>query len=324
MLPDHDAVQTSAGRLSLHLGVVVAAAFTGYVRLVTDVARVTELPPAQVMNRPDLTGALQAAVRTAASHAATLVRQAWQHGGGETGSPYLDAAVSDISSAMADLHGQVSGIVREELASSSPDVDGRVQQAVGDAVTEAVTRMRMSLESAAGASHTGAVIAEGRRLEQQGQHVMKVWRSRLSQRTCRWCRALDGVMVPLGDDFPHGDPVALEQNRTRRVATPAGARRYRRSLGQPIILTHPPKVWLGRLPGPRRHPRCECWLELHILTEAGPPPPPLRSEETAERMYVRASDIAALPEPQYTGLMAFLHAATHELGQVLRRLKGLG
>jgi hypothetical protein len=319
MPPDHDAVQAAADRLSLHLGVVVAAAFTGYVRRVSDSA----LSPALIMNRPDMIGALATAVRTADGHAATLVRQAWQHGGGDPGSRYLGAAVSDTSRSLADLHGQISGIVREELASPKPDVAGRVQQAVSGVVAEAVTRMRMSLESAAGASHTEAVIAEGRRLQQQGQHVMKVWRSRLSRRTCRWCRALDGAMVPLDDDFPHGDPVALEQERTRRVATPAGVRRYRRSVGQPIIFTHPPRVWLGRLAGPKRHPRCECWLELHILTEAGPPPARLRSEETGGRMYVRASDIAELPESQYTGIVGFLRAATHELGQVLRRLKGL-
>jgi hypothetical protein len=320
--PDHDAVQTAADRLSLHLSTVVAAAFTGYMRHLDDAVRSSPRAAPQIFDRPDLQDYLMSALRTAHTHADTLIRQAWSHGGGSTG-PYLDKALSDAAGALNELRGQISGIVREELASPRPDVAGRLQAAVSDAVVRTSTRMRMSLESAAGASHTEAVIAEGRQLQQQGQHVMKVWRSRLSRRTCRWCRELDGVMIPLDDDFPHGDPVALEQSRTRRVATPAGVRRYRRSMGQPIILTHPPRVWLGRLPGPKRHPRCECWLELHILTEAGPPPAPLRSEEPAERMYARASDIAALPEPQYMSLMAFLRAATHELGQVLRRLKGL-
>jgi hypothetical protein len=323
VVPSPDVVQAAADRLSLHLGVVAAASFTGYIRALDAAVRNSPRPANQILSRPDLTEALSYSLRVAHGHTATLIQQAWQHGGGDPESIYRHAALSGAAGALNELRGQIDGIVREELGTPAPDPAHRIQQAVSDAVTKVVTRMRMSLESAAGASHTEAVIAEGRQLQQQGQHVMKVWRSRLSRRTCRWCRELDGVMIPLDDDFPHGDPVALEQSRTRRVATPAGVRRYRRSMGQPIILTHPPRVWLGRLPGPKRHPRCECWLELHILTEAGPPPAPLRSEEPAERMYVRASDIAELPEPQYMGLMAFLRAATHELGQVLRRLKGL-
>jgi hypothetical protein len=319
-----EASAAAAHRLAAQLGVSVAASFGSYIRHLSDLLRNNPRPANEIFSSPGLSDALTRSISIAHAQASALVTRAWTSaGGGPEDSPALDVLRGEVAVMIGDLRGQIEGIVREQLGTPAADPVTRITDAVGDAVQSVVTRARMSVEMAASVSRTEAVIAEGHQLQRQGQHVMKVWRSRLSRRTCRWCRELDGVMVPLDDDFPHGDPVALEQERTRRVATPAGARRYRRSMGQPIIFTHPPRVWLGRLPGPKRHPRCECWLELHILTEAGTPPQPLRSEEASERMYVRASDIAELPEPQYLSLMAFLRAATHELGQVLRRLKGL-
>jgi hypothetical protein len=322
--PSPEAVQAASSRLQAHLVVAVSAAFDPYIRLLGDVLLNNPRPAGQILVRPDVVQQLEDSIRSAASVAEVLAGQAWRDGGGPDGAAALGVLRGDVARALGDLRGQVEGIVREQMGIPAPGPAGRIQAAVRGAVQGALTRARMSLGMAAGYSRTEAVLAEGRVRQAAGVHVMKVWKSRLSRKTCRWCRELHGMMIPLEDEFPHGDPVALPQDRTRRVATPAGMRRYHRSTGQPIIFTHPPRPWLGRLAGPLRHPRCECWLELVIIHDETPPPsraglPP----PGAERSFVRASDIAALPDPQYRGLIAFLRAATHELGQLLRRLKGL-
>jgi hypothetical protein len=52
-------------------------------------------------------------------------------------------------------------------------------------------------------------------------------------RSCVWCRALHGTVIPLGEEFSHGAPA---QGKHHEIA--------------------PPAVYRGRLTGPPRHPNC--------------------------------------------------------------------
>jgi hypothetical protein len=81
----------------------------------------------------------------------------------------------------------------------------------------------------------------------------------------------------------------------------------------------------GMLPGPPLHPRCRCRIVLvTVQQEGGQATPGQRSPAPqVAGEHLAASDIRAMPEPRYRSLMAFLRAAAHELGLVLRRLAGL-
>jgi hypothetical protein len=278
-----DAVRAVVRRLSVQLGAAVHAA----------------LAPGLRSGLPEVIRHGIAQARAAASE---LLRQAWAVGGGSPGAPALRALQDDLDRAYGEL---------------------QPEQASREAADKLILRSRLALSAAGGLSHTDAVLAEGRRRQAAGEHIMKVWRSRLKPTTCRWCRELHGMMIPLEDEFPHGDPVALPQKRTRHVATPAGAHHYHRGIGSPIIFTFPPKAYLGVLLGPLRHPRCECELELVVVTDEPMPEPAQPRVPAMEAPHVLASDIAALPEAQYQSLISFLRAATHELGQLLRRLRGV-
>jgi hypothetical protein len=67
----------------------------------------------------------------------------------------------------------------------------------------------------------------------------KVWRSRLADNTCKWCRALHGTVLPAGKSFA---PTLL-------------------------ALGYPKKYLYGGLYAPGLHPRCACWLEGVSQTE---------------------------------------------------------
>jgi hypothetical protein len=153
---------------------------------------------------------------------------------------------------------------------------------------------------------------------------MKVWRSRKTKKTCHWCLGLDGIIVELHEEFPHGDPVMRPQSRTRHVATPEGAAHYHRNIGQPIIMTHPPRPYMGVLFGPLRHPHCECWLELFAIPHDEPMPQKLGEVPAPEHHYMSSTVIAEMKTPQYNSLVTFMQAAVHELAQVLRRLRIIG
>jgi hypothetical protein len=315
--------QAAGTRLSLQLSAVVRAflsSFSRHVNLV--VSRHPGMSAREIFAREDVRGLLDANLLAARRTAASLIRQAWGAGGGSSSSPWLEHLLEDADQAFAAFPGQAEGIVREAVLVKRDDTADRAAAAVRNGVDDLVHRVRLSLQVAPGFSHTGSVLEEGRRRTAAGERVMKTWKSRQDARTCRWCRLLHGVTIPLEDEFPHGEPVALPQQRTRHVATPAGAVRYHRAIGQPIILTFPPRVWLGQLLGPPRHPGpCRCWLELTPVTDE-PPPAPLRGPEPGQ-VFLRASEVSAMPEEQYHGMLAFVRAAVHELGQLLRRLKGV-
>jgi hypothetical protein len=190
----------------------------------------------------------------------------------------------------------------------------------------ALASHELSLQVARTAAQTAAVLEAGEEREAAGEQVRKRWVARRDGKTCMWCRFLDGTVVPLHAQFPLPGPVAVQhESATRHVATPAGEARYHQLIGTPIIWTHPPRLYHGLLPGPPLHPRCRCRIVLvAVQEEGGQVTPGGRSPAPqAAGEYLAAVDIRAMPEAKYRSLMAFLRAAIHELGQVLRRLAGL-
>ena len=150
----------------------------------------------------------------------------------------------------------------------SREASGRRAEAVRRAVldwgTQAATRARMTLNSAEGLGGSAALLEAASDRQAAGERLRKRWRRNPSSASCIWCRRLDGVTIGLRDSFaPYlGGPTVLNSGSARRVATPAGAAKYKLPVGAPIIYTHPPQLYHGDLQGPLLHPFCECRLEI--------------------------------------------------------------
>lgn len=171
---------------------------------------------------------------------------------------------------------------------------------------ERALRNGLTVSTAESASAAWTVLLEGRQRELAGETVSKRWRTSRQPpdaRTCHWCRHLNGVTVPLAASFAPHD------------AGPA-------DLAGHGNLTQPPPLYHGRLPGPPRHPRCRCYLEIVVAGEAGEAATviPDGGGQEAPPQFLSSAAIRAMPEDRYQSLLAFLRAATHELGQLLRRL----
>jgi hypothetical protein len=310
-------------RLGQQLSAVVLGALAPAARYL---AAVAEDMPAEsltrLLHRPDVTATLQDVLDEAREAAAAAVQQAWDDTGAP-GHPALSALLRDVDrqlSSVSHLRGEILAAHREGTGPSA---------AVLGYGRKAALRARMSLATAESMGRTEAAIADAVVSEASGQRVRKRWRAHVEKTTCCfWCRKLNGVTIGLHESFaPHlGGPVELPHQRERRVATPAGARRFRQGIGTPIVVTHPPQPYHGDLQGPGLHPFCQCWLEIVRTSPAqareedeDQPPAP-----AAPAGFVSAAHIRELPEARYQALVSFVSAATHELGQVLRRLAGHG
>lgn len=297
-----------------------------------------------LLGRPDVAAALVAAMGEGRESAMTWIEQGWLEAGAAEDHPTYARLQGDITRIFADP-GHLRGLIRHAHASvprdpftpgvhapgDTPDSDAAAAraEAVRAAVTgwgrQAAQRARMALSAAQGYGRTVAALEAAELFLESGERVMKRWARNPLSDSCIWCRRLDGVTLPPGESFaPYlGGPAVLHGASARRVATPAGAARYKLPVGAPIIYTHPPRLYHGDLQGPLLHPFCECKLE--IVRAPGPPAVP--SEQAAGRGhpapsggYLAASDVRAMPEDQYQADLAFLRAAAQELGQVMRRL----
>lgn len=249
----------------------------GYLALVT---RVNPLGSADAMlARPDIDAMLSGALEEAQALAEDLVRQQWYAAGAPVSADetlgHLLADVARIFDALAHLR----GLIRHAHASVPPrgfisgvtqpgdHPSARAAEERGTAVRDAILawarkaalRARMSSSVADGLGGTAATLEDAFAREAAGERLAKRWRAHVESPTCcLWCRRLNGVTIGLRDSFvPYlGDPVAMPQTAPRRVATPAGTRRYGLPAGSPIVWTHPPRPYHGRLQGPVLHPFC--------------------------------------------------------------------
>lgn len=275
----------------------------------------------QLYARPDVEALTGSALDEARDSALAAVEQAWGDEGGPAGHAVLGHLLNDVERAYSPR--LLRAMVRAAYLSvttgqfvpgitppgANPAMESAQQraQAVQDAVTayarRALHRNALSIDVAAGHARTEAQLAEAR---SSGKQLYKRWRAHTESATCcHWCRGLDGVTIPLDESFIYYIGPAVD-------------------LSGHGHLTHPPRPYKNRLPGPKLHPNCRCWLE--IVPEPTAAVPPGGSQEPPAPLpgFLAASEIRAMPEEKYGSLLAFLRAATHELGHMLRRLAGRG
>lgn len=296
---------------------------------------------AALLTRPDVDAVLAQTLDAGRELAADAIRAAWAAASGPQ-SPYLTWLIDDVDRSY-DALGLLRNAIRRAWASVPPQgfVPGQtppgqhpsqraaeeraaaVRAAILEVAAEIALRNQLSLGVATVAAETLAGISHGQDLERAGEHVWKQWlcsHQPPDDRTCHWCRALNGMIIPLRANFPAGTAADLTGHGR---------------------LTRPPRVYHGILPGPPRHPRCRC--RLRILTnlpargvssgssgqggaaaevvDRGPGGEAAAPSPANASGFLAAADIRALPQDKYDGLRAFLLAAVHELGQVLARLR---
>jgi hypothetical protein len=310
----------------------------GYLALVTTV---NPLGSAEtLLARPDVDAVLQGALDEARQAAEDAVRQAWYDAGGPDDAT-LGRLLDDVGRIFDGL-AHLRGVVRAAHASvpqrrfvrgvtpPGEHPSARAAEERGRAVRDAVLgwarkaalRARMAASVAEGHGGTAAALADALAREKAGERLMKRWRAHTeSPSCCVWCRRLDGVTIGLRESFaPYlGTAVAMPQRCERRVASPAGVRRYGLPEGARIIYTHPPRPYHGQLQGPLLHPFCRCWLEIVRAGDGTAVVAPAPAEPSG---FVSADDVRDMPEEAYQADLAFLRAAAHELDQVLKRLAG--
>lgn len=285
----------------------------------------------QLLARPDVDAVLLEALAEARSAARAAVQQEW---GAAPDSPVLASLLGDVDRAY-DALAHLRGLIRHAHAAvpqrhfvagqstpgSHPSAEAAAERgaAVRDAILEfarqVALRNRLSVSVAGGAAHTETVLAQGRARRAAGEKVLKRWvasRDGKDPQSCHWCRTLHGVMIGLDESFlPYlGGPADLAGHGH---------------------LTQPPRPYRGELQGPLLHPHCRCRLEIIRADQAGPEHATtarsdLRKHQIAAgqgqstTQFVTAAQIRAMPEPKYQSLVAFLRAALHELGLILRKL----
>lgn len=271
-----------------------------------------------LLDRPDVQSYLDTALNSAHQTALYAVQQAWNASGtaglGVTRQVLLadvDRAYDeapqlirhDAITAFAAIPGQhFTPGVSTPGTNPERDVAAARAQAVSGAVRNAggsiALRNGLSIDVAASRGRAEAVRAQAAlRQQQTGEELGLRWRNSLyaPERTCPFCKALNGQVIPINGEFPHPQQVGKHK---------------------------PPKLYLGILPGPPLHPHCRCWLEIVVLSEPPPITEPVLQE--AAPAFLTSTQVAAMPEERYQGLMGFLRAAVHELGQFLQRILGLG
>jgi len=329
-------------QLEQQLGAAVRASLAeaaGYLALVT---RNNPRGSADaLLRRPDTDAVLTQALDEARALASDLVRQAWYSDeDAPAQSPVLTWLLDDIDRIFGNL-AHLRGLVRHAHASVAgeqftpgADTPGehpsqRAAERRADAVRDtilnwaatAAVRARMAVSTAGGAGQTAAVLAVAERREAAGERLMKRWKAHVeSPSCCYWCRKLNGVTIALKASFaPYlGGPVPLPRASWQYVRTKAGERRYGLPAGSPVAHVQPPRPYHGELQGPQLHPFCRCRLEIVRAgsTRTGAEPIGVPAG------FIAAADIREMPEESYEASRAFLHAAAHELDQVLKRLAG--
>jgi hypothetical protein len=287
-----------------------------------------------VLGRPDVDAVLQQSLDAARELAQDAVREAWH---GPEGA-YLEWLLADVARQYAaltllraDVRAAWNSVPQAAFVPgvTPPGVNPTTEagQHRAEAIRQAILgfgsslalRSRLTAEVAGTASATVGVMAGGEEQREAGEVVYKQWLCSSQppdERTCPWCCALNGIVVPLHTAFPSGEPADLTGHGR---------------------LTRPPRWYRGWLQGPPRHPRCRCRIVIitppeGVASEAGgqgaspggASPGAGAGAPRAAPGFLAAADIRALPEARYQALMHFLGAATLELEQALARLRTLG
>jgi hypothetical protein len=298
----------------------------------------------QLLRRPDTDAVLAGALDSSRQAAGDLVQQYWGDAGAAgSGDATLGHLLDDVDRIFGSLahlrnlvrHAHASVPDRKFVKGVTPAGENPSQRAAeerADAVRDALLawgrqaalRVRMTAHMAEGAGAAAAVLAAALRREAAGEKLAKRWRAHPDSPTCcLWCRRLHGVTIGLRESFvPHlGGPVPSSRTTERHVRSPAGEHRYGLPAGSPIIYTHPPHPYRGKLQGPLLHPFCRCRLEIvRAVDSSGMPPVRPEKSSVSSSGYLTADDIRKMPEDDYQADRAFLEAALLELDQVLKRL----
>jgi len=305
-----------AGTASAQLTADVQAALAPAARYVALVTRANpDGTASQLLARPDVAATLTDALSQARESADAAVRDAW---GDAPADPVLWHLLEDIAAQYAGparlrtavLAAYASVPARQfvpghSAPGSHPSAEAAAERAA--AVRRAVLgfaravalRSRLTMEVARTAADTVRVLAQGRARVQAGEAVRKRWLARRDGKACHWCQSLNGVTVGMDDSFlPH-------------LAGPADLTGHGR-------LTQPPRPYRGMLHGPPLHPHCRC--RLMVVTSVPPEPPGEEPARAQGAGFITAAQIRSMPEAKYKGLVAFLRAALHELGQVIGAL----
>lgn len=173
-------------------------------------------PMSQILKRPDIKEALTWPFARAGAETVAAVREAWLESAGD-----LLLPEDDLTEILANVKKNTVTApqrLRKAIAKGPRDqLVTRLQKLADDLVRRAEFAVEYSEKRA-------TTLAQ---LQTAPESAMKTWRRNPKSNSCKWCIALDGVTIPVGqlfelDDFPSF---------------------------QPLI-------------GPPRHPRCQCRLDI--------------------------------------------------------------
>lgn len=302
-----------------------------------------------LLARPDVAAMLHEALSEGHEAAMTYIEQGWLASGADPADPVharLQADAARIFGAPGRLRDLIArahaSVPRREFEpgrdepGSNPGRDAAERRAAAVAAAvagwarQAAQRARMALGAAEGMGRTAAAI-ESALLYSAG--ARKRWDRNPASDSCIWCRRLDGVIIELAESFaPYlGGPAVMPTAAARRVATEAGAAKYKLPVGAAVIRTNPPRLYHGDLQGPLLHPGCECKLQIVRIPGGGAVPSgggqdgrvPSGDESPAPQVaggFLAASDVRAMPEDQYRAGLALLRAAVRGMDTAMRGL----
>lgn len=268
-----------------------------------------------LLARYDIAQGLAVVLHDLEQAALQAVARAWAAAGNPAASPYREALLADVSRAYAeavqDLTVDIT-LAFNSIPAAEPFVPGvstpganpsmetarersvAVRRAVTDFAASLGLRNRLAITTAATRAGAEAVLAEAELRAAAGEDIELEWRAHPpdAHGPCGWCARLNGTRVRPGEQFPHPEQIGHRQ---------------------------PPRLYLGHLFAPPLHPRCRCRLVIvvtgHPVSQA-----PVAAVPPGPEDFISSDTIRAMPEEQYGRLHHFLSSATHELGQLLRRL----
>lgn len=268
-----------------------------------------------VLDRPDVQQSQAAALASARSAARAALDQVYEaaHPGQADSSVLYQSLSDDIDKAYAQAPGAIRHAL-QQVFHDHPDVpfqmgihepgenpshQAALQRAQGarDAISAQGSSLALRNGLSVAVAHAGGRTQAA--LDDAPAGAAKRWRASMDgkdPRSCYWCRALHGTVVPADQEFPH--PVTFEGHS-------------------------PPKLYLGVLHGPPLHPNCRCRVEVLAHVPAAPASSQPATPAEAAPM-LSSEDVASLTPERYSQLRHFLGAALHELGQMIHRLLKLG